>query len=196
LILVRLAWRVWTGFDWLRTGIGGGLLWVRWWTFGFLRHGVSFYRNQATCCLAGEIPAVVWHRDDDNVRAGNSSCQGQLRTRAKHAASPLQWCATFTNEVCSRVLPVSLRIIIKTFLLTYFTCFKSRHHFTVLHHPNQTCWLHATNVTGWCHGTSAKLLTSEWHYTHSVLSPGQHTIQCRWYNLLPNLQNYCTYSSL
>jgi hypothetical protein len=26
LILVRLAWRVWTGFDWLRTGIGGGLL--------------------------------------------------------------------------------------------------------------------------------------------------------------------------
>jgi hypothetical protein len=32
---------VWIGFDWLRTGIGGGLLWVRWWTFGFLRHGVS-----------------------------------------------------------------------------------------------------------------------------------------------------------
>jgi hypothetical protein len=29
------------GFDCLRTGIGGGLLWVRWWTFGFLRHGVS-----------------------------------------------------------------------------------------------------------------------------------------------------------
>jgi hypothetical protein len=29
------------GFDWLRTVTGGGLLWVRWWTFGFLRHGVS-----------------------------------------------------------------------------------------------------------------------------------------------------------
>jgi hypothetical protein len=29
-------------FDCLRTGTGGGLLWVRWWTFGFLRHGVSF----------------------------------------------------------------------------------------------------------------------------------------------------------
>jgi hypothetical protein len=36
-----LAWGVWTGFDWLRTGTGDGLLWVRWWTFGFLRHGVS-----------------------------------------------------------------------------------------------------------------------------------------------------------
>jgi hypothetical protein len=25
-ILGRLAWGVWIGFDWLRTGIGGGLL--------------------------------------------------------------------------------------------------------------------------------------------------------------------------
>jgi hypothetical protein len=33
---------VWIGFEWFRTGTGGGLLWVRWWTFGFLRHGVSF----------------------------------------------------------------------------------------------------------------------------------------------------------
>jgi hypothetical protein len=41
-ILGRLAWGgVWIGFDCLRTGTGGGLLWVRWWTLGFLRHGVS-----------------------------------------------------------------------------------------------------------------------------------------------------------
>jgi hypothetical protein len=41
-ILGRLAWGgVWIGFDCLRTGTGGGLLWVRWWTFGFLRHRVS-----------------------------------------------------------------------------------------------------------------------------------------------------------
>jgi hypothetical protein len=26
---------VWTGFDWLRIESGGGLLWVRWWTFRF-----------------------------------------------------------------------------------------------------------------------------------------------------------------
>jgi hypothetical protein len=25
-ILIRLAWGVWIGFDWLRTGTGGGLL--------------------------------------------------------------------------------------------------------------------------------------------------------------------------
>jgi hypothetical protein len=28
-ILGRLAWRVWIGFDWLRTGNGGGMLRVR-----------------------------------------------------------------------------------------------------------------------------------------------------------------------
>jgi hypothetical protein len=38
-ILGRLAWEVWIGFDWLRTGTGGGLLGVRF--FGFLSHGVS-----------------------------------------------------------------------------------------------------------------------------------------------------------
>jgi hypothetical protein len=27
---------VWIGFDWLRIGNGGELLWVWWWTFGFL----------------------------------------------------------------------------------------------------------------------------------------------------------------
>jgi hypothetical protein len=25
----------WTELTWLRTGTGGGLLWMRWWTFGF-----------------------------------------------------------------------------------------------------------------------------------------------------------------
>jgi hypothetical protein len=29
------------GSSWLRIGTGGGLLWIRWWTFGFWRHGVS-----------------------------------------------------------------------------------------------------------------------------------------------------------
>jgi hypothetical protein len=41
-IFWRLAWGVWIGFDWLRIGIGGGLLWVRLLTFGFLSHGVSY----------------------------------------------------------------------------------------------------------------------------------------------------------
>jgi hypothetical protein len=33
-----------TGWWWvsLRWGTGGGLLWMRWWTFGFWLHEVSF----------------------------------------------------------------------------------------------------------------------------------------------------------
>jgi hypothetical protein len=38
-ILGRLASGVWIGFDWLRLETGGELLWMRWWTFGFLRPG-------------------------------------------------------------------------------------------------------------------------------------------------------------
>jgi hypothetical protein len=41
-ILWRLAGGGWIGFDWLRMGTGGKLLWVRWWTLGFLRHGVGW----------------------------------------------------------------------------------------------------------------------------------------------------------
>jgi hypothetical protein len=37
----EIGWRVWSGFTWLRIGSVGGLLWMRWRTFGFWRHGVS-----------------------------------------------------------------------------------------------------------------------------------------------------------
>jgi hypothetical protein len=40
--LGRLVGGVWSGFTWLRTGIVGGLLSMRWWTFGFWRHGVIY----------------------------------------------------------------------------------------------------------------------------------------------------------
>jgi hypothetical protein len=33
---------VWIRFDWLGIGTDGELLWMQWWTFGFLRHGVSY----------------------------------------------------------------------------------------------------------------------------------------------------------
>jgi hypothetical protein len=36
---------VWSGFTWLKIGIVGGLLWVRWWTFWFWRHWVSTILN-------------------------------------------------------------------------------------------------------------------------------------------------------
>jgi hypothetical protein len=38
---------VWSGFTWLRIGTVGGLLWLRWWTFGFWRHGVGYDRSRA-----------------------------------------------------------------------------------------------------------------------------------------------------
>jgi hypothetical protein len=33
-MLGRLARGVWSGSNWLRVGTGGGLSWIRWWTFG------------------------------------------------------------------------------------------------------------------------------------------------------------------
>jgi hypothetical protein len=39
----RLVGGVWSGFTCLRIGTVGGLLWMRWWTFGFWRHGVSWF---------------------------------------------------------------------------------------------------------------------------------------------------------
>jgi hypothetical protein len=40
-ILGQLTGRgLWSGFTWLRIGTVGGLLWMRWWTFGFWCQGV------------------------------------------------------------------------------------------------------------------------------------------------------------
>jgi hypothetical protein len=43
--ILKIGLGVWIGFDWLRIGAGGGLLWVRLWTFGFLRHGVRYFSH-------------------------------------------------------------------------------------------------------------------------------------------------------
>jgi hypothetical protein len=39
--LREIGWGMWIGFIWLRIGTGDELLWRRWWTFGFLCHGIS-----------------------------------------------------------------------------------------------------------------------------------------------------------
>jgi hypothetical protein len=45
---------VWTGSIWLRIGAGGGLLWTRWWTFGFLKMlGSSWVVAQLTASQEG-----------------------------------------------------------------------------------------------------------------------------------------------
>jgi hypothetical protein len=61
---------------WLRTGTGGGLLWVRWWTFRVLSHGVSYkwkYKyiyilliNKSECvsvCLCLCVSVCLYVRD-------------------------------------------------------------------------------------------------------------------------------------
>jgi hypothetical protein len=49
--LREIDWGVWSGFSWLRIGTVGGLLWMRWWTFGFWRHGVSYHNRRQWQCL-------------------------------------------------------------------------------------------------------------------------------------------------
>jgi hypothetical protein len=56
-----LAWGVWIGFDWLRIGTGGGLLWVRWWTFGFLRHRVSLSKSSGPHNSEYEDDSLLWY---------------------------------------------------------------------------------------------------------------------------------------
>jgi hypothetical protein len=41
--LREIGWGVWIGFSWLGTGTSGGMLWMRWRTFGFWRHGFSSF---------------------------------------------------------------------------------------------------------------------------------------------------------
>jgi hypothetical protein len=49
--LRKIGWGgVWSGFTWLRIGTVGGLLWMRWWTFGFWRHGVSLVKMVCHLC--------------------------------------------------------------------------------------------------------------------------------------------------
>jgi hypothetical protein len=52
----------WIGFDWLSTETGGGLLWVRWWTFGFLCHGVSLilYWTKRCCMFVFTLITDIW----------------------------------------------------------------------------------------------------------------------------------------
>jgi hypothetical protein len=59
----------WSGLNWLRIGAGGRLLWMRWWTFQFWRHGVicavlffwlnHFKMAELQTCEVGAKPASV-----------------------------------------------------------------------------------------------------------------------------------------
>jgi hypothetical protein len=57
--LGRLIRGVWSGFTWLRIGTVGGLLWMRWWTFGFCRHGVCLFPSTSVHATRGLVFRTV-----------------------------------------------------------------------------------------------------------------------------------------
>jgi hypothetical protein len=44
-----------TGFSWLRIGSSGGLVWTRWWTFGFHKKAGCFLTSWVTISLSNII---------------------------------------------------------------------------------------------------------------------------------------------
>jgi hypothetical protein len=62
--LREIGWGVWSGFTWLRIGIVDGLLWMRWWTFGFWCHAVS----RLSFALLITAFNIKPHRSDDGGR--------------------------------------------------------------------------------------------------------------------------------
>jgi hypothetical protein len=75
--LREIGWGVWSGFTWLRLGSVGGLLWLRWWTFGFWRHGVSFY-------------ATPWHPHSSLSRYKKSLYQHELQIYCSKSVEKLK----------------------------------------------------------------------------------------------------------
>jgi hypothetical protein len=48
------GWMAWAGFNWLRTGRGGGLLWMQWWTFRFHKmKGISWLADNMLASQGG-----------------------------------------------------------------------------------------------------------------------------------------------
>jgi hypothetical protein len=92
-ILGRLAWRVCIGFDWLRIGKSGGLFWVRWWTFGFLRNGISYLftsHRRAYYLFSPGQPALVGGCTGDKLIYENAAVICRLTERTAWPIANLQ----------------------------------------------------------------------------------------------------------
>jgi hypothetical protein len=67
--LRKIRWCMWSEFSWLRILTDGGLLWTRWWIFGFWRHGVSWLkwrklvrvRSQVFAEASKKTTTVFWY---------------------------------------------------------------------------------------------------------------------------------------
>jgi hypothetical protein len=56
----------WNEFSWLRIGAGGGLLWVRWWFFGFWRHldtTAASLKQIIAFCRVSRVFLIQWRTD-------------------------------------------------------------------------------------------------------------------------------------
>jgi hypothetical protein len=51
---------VWTGSNWLRIGTSGGLLWTRWWIFGFLKIAGNFLNGCTIGSFWGRAQVRKW----------------------------------------------------------------------------------------------------------------------------------------
>jgi hypothetical protein len=98
--LRAIGWVVWAGSVWLRVGTSGGLLWTRWWTFGFHKIlGSSWVPAQLAASQKGSAPwvskwchlrrtlvenKIVYHRSVDN-RPGNAGVYHWWRDYVNYA---------------------------------------------------------------------------------------------------------------
>jgi hypothetical protein len=85
----------WSGFGWLRTRTGGGLLWTQWWTFRFWRHGVRYKSTRRHnledqdrhCNLCEDVTSTALYpagwRGDRNVGGESAVSRHRLDVHAQ-----------------------------------------------------------------------------------------------------------------
>ena len=93
IILIRIL-RKWegvvgTGWSWLRTGTGGGRLWVRWWTFGFQKMRWIAWLAAKPVSFSRRTLLHVFIFNDYRQRGGG----GEYDTK---------WCFTFWTHFVSK----------------------------------------------------------------------------------------------
>jgi hypothetical protein len=82
-IFTKWDWEAWTWLIWLRIGTGGGLLWMRKWTFGFHKTQENFLTSWGTVSFSGIT-----------MRDGFSYCYTLL--------SVFWWCVCYAVNQLSR----------------------------------------------------------------------------------------------
>jgi hypothetical protein len=113
---------LWSGFTWLGIGTVGGLLWVRWWTFGFWRHGVrncaAFSKLEYESCLRCHYITLYW------ISRGLPFLPYTCEVRCSVS---FPWPDCFDQEVYVVVLSNPRQILDRTFSCTHLLPATSRH---------------------------------------------------------------------